>query len=291
VRRGVVDVPGGRFYYLEVGDQEAPLVLCLHGFPDHPPSFGPLATRLAAAGHRVAAPWMRGYAPSQPTGPYDADRLGADAVELATALGGGAPVALVGHDWGAVATYAALAAAPARFRCAVTMAVPHPLAFARALVADPAQVARSWYMLFFQLPWLPERVVVRDDLAFVDRLWRDWSPGFRLDESDRAELFRCLAESMPAPLAYYRALLWPPGQALRRLRLASAPHRRIEVPTLHLHGADDGCIGPGVGAGQERFFRGPFRSAVVDGAGHFLQLERPDTVAEHVLGWLRAHGR
>src|SRR5688500_15229638 len=119
-----VSLPGGSFSYLAAGDERAPLVLCLHGFPDHPRSFVPLMNELAQAGYRAVAPWMRGYHPSAPAGPYHLDRLASDAIELADALAPGAPAALIGHDWGAGAAYLACARTPARFSCAVTLAVP-----------------------------------------------------------------------------------------------------------------------------------------------------------------------
>ena len=84
---------------------------------------------------------------------------------------------------------------------------------------------------------------------------------------------------MPAPILYYRALARGlPAQLGKR-------PPRIEVPTLYMHGADDGCIGPEIARGQERFFRAPLRSVVVRGAGHFLQLEAPAQVGQEVLAW------
>lgn len=279
-RAGAVDLPGGTFHYLSWGREGAPVVILLHGFPDHPHSWGPVAEILAQDGYRAIAPWMRGYFPSVAEGPYHLQQLGADAVALAGALGDG-PVALVGHDWGAAATYAALAAAPEQFSCAVTLSVPHPIAFARAL-RRPAQLRRSWYMFLMQVP-LAARLVRRRDFALIDRLWRDWSPGYRLPAADRERLHRCLAASMPAPILYYRAAARAPVRALRGLA-------GITTPVRYLHGADDGCIGPEAAAGQERWFAGPFDSAVIEGAGHFVQLEQPDAVATQITAWVARHG-
>ncbi|MEM9492929.1 MAG: alpha/beta hydrolase, partial [Myxococcota bacterium] len=78
-----ITVDGGRFAYLDAGERDAPVVLCLHGFPDHPPSFIPLMDRLAAAGLRAIAPWMRGYHPSVATGPFHFERLADDLSQLA----------------------------------------------------------------------------------------------------------------------------------------------------------------------------------------------------------------
>ncbi|RMH42511.1 MAG: alpha/beta hydrolase [Deltaproteobacteria bacterium] len=279
-----VDVRGERFAYLAAGPAAAPLVLCLHGFPDHAPSMWPLVVRFASAGYRAVAPWLRGYAPSTLAGPYDADQLAADAIGLADALSApGAPVRIVGHDWGAVATYAALAAAPGRFAAAVALSVPHPLAFFANLRRYPGQLVRSRYMLYFQLPHLPERALERSDGALVDRLWRAWSPGYALPPDSRRALLACLRASSPAPIAYYRALARPlPAAIARARRLAARP---IADPVLYLHGADDGCIAPDVAAGQRQWFRGPLRSQVIPDAGHFLPLEATDTVADAALAW------
>jgi pimeloyl-ACP methyl ester carboxylesterase len=284
-----VHTRAGRFAYLQRGDARGRPVLCLHGFPDHPPSFVPFMEELAAAGYRAVAPWMRGYAPSMLEGPYHTDQLGADAVALAEALFDDAPCAIVGHDWGAVATYAAISTAPERWTSAVTMAVPHPLAFLRALRLQPAQLRRSWYMGLFQLPLVPERVVPRDDFALVRRLWRAWSPDFELSPTEHAALAACLSASMPAPIAYYRAMTRPLGEVARRMRRVAG--ERITVRTLHLQGERDGCIAPEACAGQERFFAAEFRTEVVPGVGHFLQLEAPAAVAARVRAWLEARAR
>lgn len=265
-----ITLPGGRFQLLRGGD--GPLVIALHGFPDHPPSLIPVAERMIAAGYQVVAPWLRGYAPSTLDGPFDVGRLATDVLELATALGHDR-FSLVGHDWGAIITYAVCGAAPERVRAAVTLAVPHPAAFARSLVRS-AQLARSWYMLLFQLPGAPALVRARD-LALIDRLWRTWSPGLHLDDTARRELHACLAESLPAPVMYYRALLRRPPR-----------WRRIATPLLHLHGADDGCIGVAACRDQARWFRGPFATETLPGLGHFLQLEDPAQIAARAIAWL-----
>ncbi len=283
MQKAFVDTPAGRFAYLESGPSTGRLVVCLHGFPDHPESFAPLLQRFGAAGYRAVAPWMRGYAPSVLEGPYGADQLADDAVAIGRALGG--PFALVGHDWGAAAAWVACARAPVDMACAVTMAVPHPLAFLRHVSRRPGQLRRSWYMAFFQLRGVAERVAARGDFALIDRLWRAWSPGFELDDASRRRLHECLAASMPAPLEYYRAL--PRSAAL--LRWLRAPERKVGVPVLHLHGERDGCVDPAATRGQRDHIDGPFECELIAGAGHFLHLEEPDQVARRALHWLRMY--
>jgi pimeloyl-ACP methyl ester carboxylesterase len=277
---GRVATPAGTFAYEASGPADGTLVVCVHGFPDQPATFRPLAAILAREGFRVVAPWLRGYAPSPLEGPYGMARVAADLVAIARALSPSRPAMLVGHDWGAVAAYEALAYHPGAFARAVTLAVPHPLAFAYNAVRSPAQLRRSWYMAFLNVPG-SGHLVGRHDFAFVDRLWRDWSPGFTPAPAYMRALKECLARSMPAPILYYRALAREaPG------RLRAAPPPLIDVPTLYLHGADDGCIGAELADGQDRFFRARLRSSTVARAGHFLQLEAPGEVGREVLDWL-----
>ena len=92
----------------------------------------------------------------------------------------------------------------------------------------------------------------------------------------------CLEVSLPAPIEYYRTMA--------RSVLSGPPARAavVPVPTLVLHGERDGCVGAGLGKGQERFFTGAFEAEVLPEVGHFLHLERPAVVAERVLSWFRA---
>lgn len=257
---------------------DGPLVLVQHGFPDAREGHVPLAERLVAAGYRVVLPALRGYAPSSVarSGRHDALAAGDDLVALARRLGDGKPVRLVGHDWGAVATFAAVTAAPTLFAHAVTMSVPHPSALVRAL--GPAQLRRSAYIGGFQFPGLAEAWLARDDLALVDRMWRAWSPGFEPPAALMAAIKAGLRDRIGPALAYYRALRSP-----ARLREARRVFGPIDVPTTHLHGARDSCIHPRCADSAERWFRRGYALEVIEGVGHFLVAERPDVIAERVL--------
>lgn len=254
---------------------EGPLVLCLHGFPDSAHTYDDLLPRLADAGYRAVAPFMRGYAPTQVPvrGDYSPATLGRDVLGLADALRA-RRFRVIGHDWGAVAAYAAAAFAPARVERLMTAAVPPLRRF--LLNMNPAQVRRSWYMGFFQLPWLSEARLARDECALVERLWRDWSPGWDFGADDIAPVKAILshAPSRRAALRYYRslpaAILSPRRGPDRRRTLG----RMAAAPALVVAGTGDGCIGSEMFAGTEDCFTGDCRLAHLD-AGHFMHREVP----------------
>lgn len=283
-----VEIEGESFTYLAAGPDDGPVALCLHGFPDIPRTWAPIVPSLTAAGYRVIAPYMRGYAPSTTRGPFAADRVARDILNLSKALGGGRPVHLLGHDWGAVAVYVACLQAPEAFGRAVTMAVPHPIALFKNMATNPEQIRRSWYMVFMQLRVVPERVVRSGDFWLIERFFREWSPDFDVPADYLAEVKATLAASMPGPIEYYRAIMWPPVEAFRRF--SQAYGGRIKVPTLYLHGAEDGCIGPEAAEGQAKFFDAPLEEKTLEGAGHFLQLENPAWVGEQIMQWLGPAG-
>ncbi|MBT8492772.1 MAG: alpha/beta hydrolase [Deltaproteobacteria bacterium] len=283
--RKTANLAGGELSYLETGAPDMPLVVCLHGFPDHPIAFEPLMGSLAEAGFRAVAPWLRGYAPSTTEGPYHLDRLVLDLVELTDRVAPGQRFALIGHDWGAAISYAAARTLGDRLSCAIALGVPHPSAVLGNLRREPGQLMRLRYMALFQVPRLSERMVWANDFGYIDELWTRWSPDYRMPESYRARLKSCLAASMPAPLGYYRALRSRAG--LRAVR--SIGREAIEQPFLWMHGDGDGCIGANMGIGQEHYFSGPFESEVVAGAGHFLPQEASRLLADRALAWLRKH--
>jgi pimeloyl-ACP methyl ester carboxylesterase len=291
IRETQVEARGMRFGLLEAGPSNGPMALVLHGFPDTAWTWHRLMPVLADEGFRVVAPFMRGYAPTEvPTdGNYQTGALVADAVALHEALGGDERAVIVGHDWGAAAAYGAASFAPQRWRRVVTTAVPPP----RTLIANILrydQLRRSWYMFFFLSP-LAEAAVGMDDLAFLERLWRDWSPG--LDSDTVIEQMTHVRGALGTPgnlsaaLGYYRAQFGTdggdPGLAAEQAALLEP----FDLPLLYIHGADDGVIGVEMvdesvldvaGAGS--------RLLVLEGAGHFSHLDRPDEVNTAIRDFL-----
>ena len=276
---------GVDFTYLECGT--GPLALCLHGFPDSARSWRHLLPALAGAGFRAVAPFTRGYHPTSlaPDGMYQTGALSAEANALHEVLGGDGDAVIIGHDWGAPSAYGAAASEPARWRRVVGMSVPPGPAVGAALVGNLDQIARSWYMFFFQHP-LADMVVPANDHAFIDRLWRDWSPGLE-GSADAARAKECFADPahMAAALGYYRATLGTGPRDPRYDDIQASGSGELVQPTLYLHGSEDGCMGVEV-AESVRTLSPWAEVRIIEGAGHFLQLERPDEVAAAVLGWV-----
>jgi pimeloyl-ACP methyl ester carboxylesterase len=265
---------------------EGPVVLCAHGFPDDARTFRTQVEPLVHKGFRVICPTMRGYSPSgmSRTGRYDAEMLARDLCAVADHSSPNVPVRLIGHDWGAIAAYAATALAPSRFSHVVTLAVPHSRVMIRRL-ARPAQLRRSWYVFFFQFRGIAERRLAAENLALVDRLWRDWSPGYRVSKEDLDHVKAGIAPRIADVLAYYRALFRMSsilGEP-RRLMLAKTP-----VPALYFHGEDDGCNGVDLTEGMEKHFLAGVDVHRVPGAGHFVHLERPEVVNPLLLDFFGA---
>ena len=293
LRSATVRANGLQFGILEAGS--GPLALCLHGFPDSADTWRHLLPALAGAGFHAVAPFMRGYAPTAvpADGAYHLGALVADAVALHEVLGGDRNAVLIGHDWGAEAAYGTAAFAPDRWRRLVTLAVP-PAALDEVLFSDYEQLKRFFYLFMFRDPaGLAETVVANEDMAFLDELWRDWSPGFQPGEH-LAQVKQSLRQpaNLAAALGYYRAaggagpVAQAAGAADRFAAEQQAVGRQAPQPTLYLHGARDGCIGVDLARDGERFLAPSSRMIVIDDAGHFLHLEDPAQVNDHILSWV-----
>jgi pimeloyl-ACP methyl ester carboxylesterase len=275
--------------YLTAGVAGGPLAVCLHGFPDSAHTWRHLLPELADRGFRAVAPWLRGYAPTAvpEDGRYQNGAIARDAVELHEALGGDGDAVIIGHDWGARAANGAAGIAPDRWRRIVTMAVPPAGAVAEAFLTF-RQLKRSWYMFFFQHV-LSDLAVQLDDLAFIDGLWEDWSPGYTDSGPDRAWTKESLRapENLAAALGYYRATLQPELQVPELAAEEAAVSAMPPQPHLYLHGVDDGCMGVEIAEKAETYLTVEgSKVALVPGTGHFLHLEAPDVVNRHILSFV-----
>jgi pimeloyl-ACP methyl ester carboxylesterase len=271
---------------------EGPLLLLVHGFPDDFRSFDAQLEPIAAAGYRVVAPMLRGYEPSSqsPRDLYHLIHLAEDVFAWMDALGA-RQCHLVGHDWGALTSYVAAALQPRRFASLTTLAIPH---LRRSLlgVADvPGQLVKSSYILLMQFARIAEHIVARDDYAFVETLWKLWSPDWRYTPEDLEQVkatFR--AEGVVhAATQYYRCLLQPLSLSTQQSwRLLTAP---VHVPTLALTGEHDGCMDTRLydTLMREQDFEKGLMVKRLANTGHFLHREEPEAVTALILDWIARH--
>jgi pimeloyl-ACP methyl ester carboxylesterase len=273
---------GMNFGALAWGDRDDPLALLVHGYPDTAWTWRHLGPYLAERGWRAVAPFTRGYAPSDlaPDDRYRVSDQAGDLLALHEALEGDERAALVGHDWGAVATWQVSSSDPGRFASLVAMSVPppgaivEPLRSARTMRLAARQLRMSWYFLLNQLPE-SERTLDR----VIPKLWRDWSPGYDAHE-DLQHVFESLSGPgrRRAALRYYRNTL---QRGIGEL-LQMTP----KAPVFYLHGADDGCAQPALGEMYRDRLPPGSGFEKVPGVGHFLQLEDPDRVNRLIAGWI-----
>lgn len=271
------DLDGLKLHYVEAGS--GPLVVLLHGFPEFWYSWRHQIPSLAQAGFRVLAPDLRGYNLSdKPKGvsAYHVDLLAGDVVGLIRHAGG-ERAHIVGHDWGGgIAWWLGIHRPEVVDRLAILNS-PHPTAFLREL-RRPGQLLRSWYMFFFQLPWLPEWAIRRGNFADLARTFRQARPG-AFSKRDIEKYKEALGQpgTLTAAINYYRAMF-------RNFRLLRGPMPVVHSPTLLIWGKDDDYLGIGLTEGLE--------SAVPDlrlellAATHWVQCDAPDEVNRLLIDFL-----
>lgn len=278
---------------LSWGPSDGRLVLCLHGFPDSAWGWRKIAPILAERGMRVVAPFARGYAPTGPA--VDADyHIGAlmyDALAVYRELGAPSDAVLIGHDWGAFTSTAIAAYPDSPFAVHISLAVPPVGALRRTrgsigrqLRMLPRQLRNSWYILFFQLPGLPERLLPR----IIPRLWRDWGPPGHPTEIELDDALAALPSlaHRRAAVAYYRALVRPGRPSPRYAELHKWRFELPRVPILHVQGAQDGAMRAGYADQITSVLPLGSRMVTITSAGHFLQIEEPLAAADAVLDYL-----
>ncbi len=277
-----INTNGIRLHVVQSGPIDGPLVILLHGFPEFWYGWSKQIPALTAAGYRVWAPDQRGYNLSdKPKGidAYTLDRLAADVVGLIDASGRD-KVLLVGHDWGAAVTWWTALKYPERLTKIAVLNVPHPTVINRMLRSNFAQLRKSWYIFFFQIPWLPET------LASLNH----WRAGLQMlkassrpDTFSEADLDR-YREAWAQPGAYTAMLNWYRALVQRRpdTRLASV---RISVPTLLIWGVQDVALGremaqPSIDLCDDG------RLVFIEEATHWVQHDEPARVNQLLLEFL-----
>ena len=264
------------FDVLDSGPADGEPVVLLHGFPQDRTAFDRLSPVLHGAGLRTLAPDQRGYSPGARPAGRAAYKLRETVDDvLALLQGAGLESAhVVGHDWGGIVGWALAAWHPWRVRTLTALSVPHPAAMQQALVTSD-QAGRSTYVGFFQLPAVPERVLLAGRGTVLRRMLRQGGlPKGMVDH---------YVERMREPGALTAALNW-----YRALPLGmSRPVGKVTVPTLHVWGADDAFLGRAATEATRQFVSGPYRLEVLDAINHWV----PELAADHVAALVTAHVR
>jgi len=275
---------GLRFHVAACGEGER-LALCLHGFPECWYSWRHQMPLLADLGYRVWAPDLRGYGESdKPVGlrEYAIERLLGDVAALIDASGSRSTT-LIAHDWGAIiAWYFAIRRVRPLERLAI-MNVPHPFA-ALPAIRTWKQFIRSWYVLFFQLPWLPERLLGARSQRAIGEAFRRSCVNPEHFPDAVLEVFRQTAArpgALTAMLNYYRAFIRG-GGARRQKRLGP---RTIETPTLMLWGEQDVALTRETTYGTAAFVS-DLTLRYLSQASHWVQQDAPETVNRMLRAWL-----
>lgn len=267
----------------DIEDATLPLAVLVHGFPDTPNTWRHLGPFLVGRGYRVVAPWLPGY-DAPVASPVSVGTYVRHLLEVRRTYRADDRAILIGHDWGANAGYGAVATDPSAFRRFVALAVPPISALATGMFTY-RQLKRSFYIWFIQQVDLAEAAVVAP--GFWESLWADWSPGYDARD-DVAELRRYVtAANISSVVCPYRASFNAQFADSGAQAEALATTQPPPVPTLYLHGSDDGAIGaellgdltahlPAAGSAYE----------IVDGVGHFMHLEQPEIIADKIAGWL-----
>lgn len=289
-----VRTPALEVAYLEHGPADGPAVLLLHGFPYDVHAYDEVAPALAAAGCRVIVPWLRGYGATRfldPATPRSGQQaaFGADVRDLMDALGIGRAV-LAGYDWGGRGACIVAALWPERVQGLVTIGGYNIQDIAASVRPGRAeQEHRYWYQYYLHTPrgvagWTQDR------RGLARLLWRLWSPSWQFDDAtfDRSAAAFDNPDFVDVVVQSYRHRFgYAPGDpALEGIEQTLAAQPSITVPTIVLHGADDGVALEESSEPLDRF-TGGVRREVVPGAGHNLPQETPEPVVRAVMELLQ----
>lgn len=271
-----------RLHVAQTGPESGPLLILLHGFPDFWYGWRRQIPVMAEAGFRVWAPDQRGYNRSEkPQGiaAYRIQELGADVLGLADAAGE-ETFFLVGHDWGAAVGWWLAEHRPDRVRRFVPINVPHGSIMSRHLRRSPIQLIKSWYIFFFQIPWLPECLA---------RLKKGWAAARALRASSRTGTFTDqeldrYRRAWTRPRAMRSMIHW--YRAAARFRSVSDRSPRISVPTLLLWGARDRFLDRAMAQPSIELCEDG-RLVMLEEATHWVHLEDPGKVNRAILDFFQ----
>jgi pimeloyl-ACP methyl ester carboxylesterase len=269
----VFHINGIALHVVLAGPASGKPLIFLHGFPEFWFAWRLQIDHFVSSGYRVIIPDQRGYNLSEkPAGiaNYSIDLLARDVVGILDTVADSSAF-VVGHDWGAAVTWYLAARYPERVRRAAMLSVPHPRIFIKNLIINPAQLRKSWYLLFFQVPWLPEYTLRRRDWALLVRALRNTSPPGIFSDPDLEQYKKSWAKkgALTAMLNWYRAAL------LRRSQFALDPEAsRVKVPALLILGKNDQFVGQAM-ARESLQYCDDGHLEMFETATHWVQHEEP----------------
>ncbi|RIK86246.1 MAG: alpha/beta hydrolase [Hyphomicrobiales bacterium] len=275
------------------GDPAAPLIVCLHGFPEYWAGWAPVMAGLAGD-FRLAAPDQRGFnLSSKPegVGSYRVGHMVADLASLADSLSPGRPFALAGHDWGASVAYAYAMAHPRRLSHLVIANGVHPVCFQRAILDDEAQRRASQYINRLRAPDA-EALLSQDGFRRLLRMIEGFSQAPFMDDAARAAYVEAWSQpgALTGMLNWYRAtpLVVPPvGEPAGEVPILAMPDDAfmVRMPHLVVWGEADRALRPSCLDGLDRFAPDLSVERIAD-AGHWLLHEKPAQVAAAIRAFL-----
>ncbi len=272
----VLHINGIALHVVLAGPATGKPLIFLHGFPEFWFGWRLQIDHFVCLGYRVIIPDQRGYNLSDKPAriaSYSIDLLARDVVGVLDAVTD-SKAFVVGHDWGAGVAWYLAARYPERVIGAVMLSVPHPRVFMQNLVMNLAQLRRSWYVFFFQLPWLPEAILQRRDWALLVEALRSTSPPGVFSDSDIEQYKKSWARkgALTAMLNWYRAaLLYPSKLAL------DSEASRVKVPALLIWGKNDQFAGEEM-AIESLKYCDDGRLEIFETASHWIQHEEPARV-------------
>jgi pimeloyl-ACP methyl ester carboxylesterase len=277
----VVRINGIQLHVVTAGKKEGPLILFLHGFPEYWVSWKRQIEHFASLGYRVLAPDQRGYNLSdKPLGiqSYNIDQLAADVVGL-IAWAGRERAVIAGHDWGAAVAWWTALKYPEKIEKLVICNVPHPLVMKKNLSSNWAQMKRSWYIFFFQIPFLPEKFLARDRFQrLMFSLQKTSLPGtFSTQDLEGYREAWQRPGALTAMVNWYRA-------ALRNVP-ATLQSYLILVPTLIVWGERDKFLGKEMAAQSLDLCKNG-RLELIPEATHWVHHEKPQRVSQLIESFL-----
>ncbi|MBC7794413.1 MAG: alpha/beta hydrolase [Clostridia bacterium] len=269
---------GTTLHAVEDGPADGAPILLLHGFPETWWSWRHQIPELVKAGYRVIAMDLRGYGESDKNGPYDFDTATADVLGLLDHFGL-SKVRLVGHDWGGVLGWYMTSHQSARFERFVAINAPHGRVFRKALKKF-SQIKRSWYIFAFQIPWVGERMIIRNNGAVVPRAIRGSTADRNAISKKDVEPFR---EALLQPGAATAMLGWYRAAAKFK-KSADA----ITIPVKLIWGMNDTALGyDDCVPGTEKYVS-ELTITKLEGLGHFCHEEAPARVTPEILSFFRS---